>query len=281
MLFSKTELKVLKAFKCGTTYIMTTYILEVKTVQSQAFKILIEALKELLTDTCVEFDETGLKIVAMDTSHCVLAHLKLDASKFEYYSCQSKLCIGVNMLNFYKLIRTINSNDTLTLFIESSDINHLGIKIKNGEKNSKTTYKLNLLDLDNPKISIPHAEFNTVINLPSTDFQKICRDMNNLAESVEIKNIGNQLILSCKGDFCNQETIIVDNDTGVNTINNKKNNEIVQGVFNLKYLVLFTKCTNLCSNVELLLKNDYPLVIRYMVASLGELKWCCSPLFTE
>jgi proliferating cell nuclear antigen len=217
-----------------------------------------------------------MKVVSMDTSHCVLAHLKLDASKFEFYNCESKITIGINMLNFYKLIRTINSNDTLTLFIEAADINHLGIKIENGEKNSKTTYKLNLLDLDNQKISIDNAEFNTIINLPSVDFQKICRDMNNIAENVEIKNIGNQLILSCKGDFCNQETIIVDNDNGVNTINAKKN-DIVQGVFNLKYLVLFTKCTNLCSTVELLIKNDYPLIIRYMVASLGELKWALAP----
>jgi len=257
-----------------------SYTLEIKTVQSQAFKILIEALKELLTDTAIEFDENGLKIVSIDTSHCVLVHLKLDACKFEYYQCEGKITIGVNMLNFYKLIRTINSNDTLTLFIESSDINHLGIKIENGDKNSKTTYKLNLLDLDNQKITIDNAEFNTVINLPSTDFQKICRDMNNIAEFVDIKNIGNQLILSCKGDFCSQETIIVDNDSGVNMINSKKN-EIVQGMFSLKYLVLFTKCTNLCSTVEILLKNDYPLVIRYMVASLGDLKICLSPSSQE
>jgi len=253
-------------------------ILEIKTVQSQAFKILVEALKELLTDTNIDFDENGLKIVAMDTSHCVLAHVKLDASKFESYACKNKFTIGVNMLNLYKLIRTINSNDTLTLFIESSDVNHLGIKIENGEKNSKTTYKLNLLDLDNQKISIDNAEFNTVINLPSVDFQKICRDMNNIAEMVEIKNISNQLILSCKGDFCSQETVIVDNDNGINCINNKTRDDIVQGVFNLKYLVLFTKATNLSSTVELLLKNDYPLVVRYQVASLGEVKFCAAPI---
>lgn len=260
---------------------MNTYVLEVKTVQSQAFKILIESLKELLTDTCIDFDENGMKILSMDTSHCVLVHMILDACKFEYFSCDSKMTIGINMLNLYKLIRTINSNDTLTLFIESNDLNHLGIKIENGEKNSKTTYKLNLLDLDNQKITIDDAAFNTVITLPSVDFQKYCRDMHNIAEKVEIKNIGSQLILSCKGDFCSQETIIVDNDNGINTIMNKNTCEIVQGVFSLKYLVLFTKNTNLCSTVELLLKNDYPLVVRYMVASLGELKICLTPQFSE
>lgn len=249
------------------------YALEIRTVQASAFKILVEALKELLTDTCIDFDENGMKIVSLDNSHVVLVHLKLDAQKFEYFHCNNKVTIGVNMLNLFKLIRTINSNDTLTLFIESDDMNHLGIKIENGEKNTKTTYKLNLLDLDNPKITINPADFNYEIMLQSADFQKICRDMSNIAEVVEIKNIGNQLILSCKGDFCSQETVLADNENSCN----KNNNEIVQGIFNLKYLVLFTKCTNLCNTVELFLKNDYPLLLRYMVASLGEVKLCLAP----
>jgi proliferating cell nuclear antigen len=254
-----------------------TNCLEIKTVQASAFKVLVEALKELLIDTCIEFDETGMKIMAMDNSHIVLVHLKLEASRFEYYKCDNKMSIGINMLNLHKLIKTINSNDTLTLFMDNGDMNHIGIKIENGEKNTKTTYKLILLDLDNPKISIDPAEFNSVLTLPSSDFQKICRDMHNLSDFVEVKNINNQLIFTCKGDFCNQETILSDNDNGMYSINNKNENEIIQGVFNLKYLVLFTKCTNLCNTVEMYLKNDYPLIIKYSVASLGEIKLALAP----
>lgn len=255
------------------------YSLEVRTVQSSAFKILVEAMKELLTDTSIEFDDTGMKIISMDHTRVVLVHLKLDACKFEHYHCESKIVIGVNMLNMYKLIRSINSNDILTLFIDSDDMNHLGIKIENGEKNTRTTYKLNLLDFDSQKITIDSADFNSVITLPSIDFQKICRDMNNIADFVEIKNVDTQLILSCKGDFCCQETIIADNDN--NAISSKNSDEIVQGIFNLKYLVLFTKCTNLCNTVELYLKNDYPLLIKYTVASLGEIKLALAPTTEE
>lgn len=259
---------------------MSTYALEVRTVQSSAFKTLIEAIKELLVDTCIEFDETGMKIVAMDSSHIVLVHLKLVAEKFEFYHCPNKLVIGVNMLNFHKLIKTVNSNDTLTLFVDSTDMNALGIKIESNLKNSKTTYKLNLLDLDNPKITVDPAEFNSVITLPSADFQKLMRDMNNIAEKVEIKNINNQLIFSCKGDFCNQVTVLTDHE-GINTIVSKNEGDIVQGEFDLKYLVLFTKCTNLCNTVELYLKNDYPLITKWACASLGDLKLCLSPKLEE
>lgn len=48
--------------------------------------------------------------------------------------------------------------------------------------------------------------------------------------------------------------------------------EVVQGIFQLKHLVLFTKCTSLCPSIEMYLKNDYPLILKYTVANLGEIK---------
>ena len=48
---------------------MVEYVLELQTVQASAFRILVEALKEILTDANFEFDESGMKIVAMDSSH--------------------------------------------------------------------------------------------------------------------------------------------------------------------------------------------------------------------
>ena len=96
------------------------YSLELKTVQSSAFRVLIEALKEILTDANIEFDSTGMKIVAMDASHTVLVHLKLDSKKFETFQCSNKLVLGVNMLNLFRLIKTMCNNDTLTLFVEKT-----------------------------------------------------------------------------------------------------------------------------------------------------------------
>lgn len=252
------------------------YSVEIKTVQSGAFKILVEALKELLTECSFEIDSTGVKLMSMDTSHIVLVHLKLDACKFESFYCDQKRVIGVNMINFYKLIKTINSNDTLTLFMEEGNMNHLGIRIENQEKMTRTTYKLNLMDLDKQDLNIDPAAFNNVITLPSNDFMKLIRDMNNIADCVEIQNMKNQLIFNCVGDFCQQETVLSDNEKKMQC-STSDNEEIVQGVFSLKYLNMFTKCTNLCNTVFLYFRNNYPLICKYMVASLGEIKLCIAP----
>jgi proliferating cell nuclear antigen len=37
---------------------------------------------------------------------------------------------------------------------------------------------------------------------------------------------------------------------------------------------MFTKCTNLYNMVEVYLKNNFPLILKYNVASLGEIKLC-------
>ena len=79
------------------------YILEIQTVQAAAFRILIEALKEILTDANFEFDSTGMKIVAMDSSHTVLVNLRLHSQNFETYNCnKDKLILGINLINLYK-----------------------------------------------------------------------------------------------------------------------------------------------------------------------------------
>ena len=260
---------------------MSENILELKTVQSSAFRVLIEALKEILTDANLEFDESGMKIMAMDSSHTVLVHLKLNSDDFEHYFIKNKIIIGINMMNFFKLIKTMGNTETLTLSINSDNESVLNIQIDNTEKNSITKFKLNLMDLHEENISIPPASFESVITLPSADFQKICRDMNNLADDLEIKSLENQLIFSCKGDFASQETSIGETNSGMTFLKNQNPTEIVQGVFCLNHLVLFSKCTNLCNSIELYLKNDYPLIIKYTVASLGEIKLCLAPKYSD
>ena len=48
-------------------------------------------------------------------------------------------------------------------------------------------------------------------------------------------------------------------------------------MYSLKYLILFTKCTNLCNLIHIYIKNDYPLIIKYNIASIGDIKLCLAP----
>lgn len=253
------------------------YLLEIKTVQTNAIRVLTEALKDILTDANVEFDETGMKIVAMDSTKTILVHLKLQANKFDKYVCKKKMIVGISMFNLFRLVKTATNNDTLSFCIDESNQNILVIQIDNSEKNYSTTFDLNLMDLNEETIEIPPAEFDSIITMPSSDFQKICRDMNNLSDTIEIKSVGSQLIFSCNGDFAKQTTIMGETTDGITFVKNNEITEIIQGYYNLKHLVSFTRCTNLCSSIEMYMKNNFPIVIAFSVGNLGKLKLALAP----
>ena len=72
------------------------------------------------------------------------------------------------MAQFYKLIKTMANDDTLTLFIEKNRLNELGIRLENKTKKYRTNYRLTLLDLPKEEnTSIPESKFNFVITMLS------------------------------------------------------------------------------------------------------------------
>tara|TARA_Y100000389_G_scaffold154142_1_gene154596 strand:+ start:3523 stop:4314 length:792 start_codon:yes stop_codon:yes gene_type:complete len=253
------------------------YVFNIQTVQASAFRILIESLKDILTDCNFVIDSTGIKLIATDNSRNVLIHMKLLSENFDYFYCKEKTVIGLNMTNMFKLIKTMGNSDILTLFLEKNNTNQLGIQINNKEKSLQTIYKLNLLDIADEGINIPDATFETALTLPSSDFQKIVRDMMNIGDLIEIKSVGSELILNCQGDFACQETSLCETNNGLQFSQTSPAETPIQGIFSLKYLLLFTKCTNMCNQIHIHIKNDYPLVIVYSVANLGEIKLCLAP----
>ena len=123
-------------------------ILTIKTVQIAPFRTLMTALKDILIETNISFQKDGMRIINMDKSHTILAHLHLKAENFEYFDCQcEKIIIGVNMFHLFKLINTIDNDDTLTIYIEKADYNdgittYLGLKFENGDIKQCKTQKL-------------------------------------------------------------------------------------------------------------------------------------------
>ena len=116
-------------------------ILLIKTVQSQSIKILVESLKEVLTDINVYFDSNGMKIMTMDNARVALVYVRLVRENFEEYFCENKVICGLNMIYLFKLIKTLNNNDVITMFIRKSQPNELGIRIENKEKKAERRKK--------------------------------------------------------------------------------------------------------------------------------------------
>jgi proliferating cell nuclear antigen len=265
------------------------YILEIKTNQAIAIKIVIDAINSLLTDGNFDFfpyniDENtigGVVIKEVNKTGKILVYMKLDADKFDVYKYnyhKKKLTLGIDINNLLKCLKCMSHFDIMSWLVDDEDINKLIIILESSERKEKKTFKLNLMDIEEETYDIAPIQFPYLITMSSQDFHKYCKDMSTSTDKIEIKATSNRLYFSGKGEIGNIEFEIGETNGGLSiTSTTSNNNEIVQGLFELKFLLIFTKCTNLCNQVILYLKNDYPIIVTYQIAALGEIKLVLSP----
>ena len=241
--------------------------MEFKTIQATSIKSTFEVLKDILNDVNIYFNQDGIQLLTLDTARVALIDLNFSAENFEEYNFNqhSEISAGFNILNTYKLLKCISNNDILTASISSGDF--FKINIENKQKNSSSEFKLKLLDIDEDKIQKPDIKMDCVTTIPSIDFQRICRDMNNFASDVYITRENDKFIIECEGDYANQKTVI-------ECVDDNKFTGKIKGKYSLKYLTLFTKATGLCSIVQIMQEIDNRfLVLKYNIANLGEIKF--------
>lgn len=259
-------------------------VLTIKTVQIQPIRNMITSIKDILTDATITFTKNGLKIINFDKTHTILVNVILHANKFEQYTCHpEKIVVCANTLHLFKVISTMSNDDTLSMYIENADyhdgiVSHLGLQYDNGDIKQCYSQKLRLIEPDTEELIIPDVEYSTVINLPTADFQKIIRDLNGISDRIEIKSVGNELIFSCEGTFASSRIFRSESNGCMEFIQKSDASVVIQGEFSLKSLAHFIKCTPLCSHLEMYLGNDLPLIVKYDVASLGDIKLCLAPL---
>jgi proliferating cell nuclear antigen len=240
------------------------------TIQAAAIKSTFEVLKDILNDVNIYFRPDGMYIVTLDTARTSLVDMHLSAENFEEYTCEEDITAGVNVTNMYKLLKTITSNDVLIVSIDCKEF--MNIEIHSEQKKTCTTFSLKLLDINENQIEVPKMSMTMNTPIPSVDFQRICRDMSNIGEDIEITRSGTSLSFLCKGDFADQNTIIQCTEESPE----------MSGVYSLRYMNIFTKATSMCATVQIMQEEQNRfLILKYNVANLGDLKFYLATKVSE
>ncbi len=234
--------------------------MKLKTIQASAIRTLFEVLKDIINDVNIVFDENGISMSTLDTAHVTFINMVMNADNFEKYECASRTLAGINLLNTFKIMKTITNSDTLSMSIDSSEI--MDINIENESKKTTTKFKLKLLDINDEVYETPAINMDSVTIIPSASFQRIIRDMANIADNVIIKRYENKLAFICDGDFAQQETIFECPETI---------DDVIEYPYSLKYIHIFTKATSICSNIEVMQSKSGPIAFKYSIANLGDI----------
>jgi len=164
------------------------------------FKKIVAALSDLVEQGNFMVDSNMISFQGMDSSHVSLVALQLTESGFQNWRCDHDQCLGVSFAALNKILKCMTSKDSLSIQArDDGDVVSFIFESPDGKRFSNFELKLN--DIDQEQLGIPQTEYATTIKMPSSEFQRICRDLSAIGDTVCISATKDGVKFSVDGDI--------------------------------------------------------------------------------
>jgi proliferating cell nuclear antigen len=252
---------------------------EARMTEGAVLKKLTEAMKDLVTEANFDCSTTGISLQAMDSSHVSLVALLLRADGFDHFRCDRNISLGINLGSMGKVLKCCNNGDIVTLKADDN-ADAMTFMFENQSADRISDFELKLMDIDSEHLGIPDTEYKSTVKMPAGEFQKICRDLSILGDTVTIAVAKDAVKFSVTGEMGSGNMTIKENNSVDTKEEEKVTVEAEEPVtlnFALRYLNFFTKATPLSASVVLHLSKDVPLVVEYQIEELGHIRFYLAP----
>jgi proliferating cell nuclear antigen len=261
---------------------------EARLIQGALFKKIIESIRELVKDANIDCSESGLSMQAMDSSHVALVALVLRSDGFDHYRCDRALSLGLQLESLGKVLRCAGSDDILTIKAEDAG-EKLTLIFESESQDRISDFELGLMDIDSEHLGIPEQEYTATVKMPSSEFQRIIRDLQILGDTCTVSVTKEGVKFSTGGDIGQgnvmlRPTASAEKEDDEVTIQME---EPVELTFALRYLNLFTKATPLGGHMTLSMSPDVPVVVEYPICvdkggeGVGHVRYYLAPKIDE
>merc|ERR1712130_788870 len=171
--------------------------------------------------------------------------------------------LGMNIESLSKIFKMCGPNDSLKLRYQN-DADTLNFQCESSDDDRISDFDLKLMQIESEHMEIPEQQYKVVAKMPSSEFQKICRDLKEFGETMQIQASKEGIRFSVQGDVGTGNVMLKPRESDkpeekvALTVH-----EPVVATFALRYLNNFAKAAPLCGAVELGLGPDAPLLVKY------------------
>merc|ERR1719398_648020 len=148
--------------------------------------------------------------------------------------------------------------------LQQNDADTVSFQCESGDDDRISDFDLKLMQIESEHMEIPEQHYKVVARMPSAEFQKICRDLKEFGETMQVKASKEGITFSVQGDIGAGNVMLKPREAEkpeervTLTVH-----EPVTATFALRYLVNFSKAAPLSGTVELGLGPDAPLLVKY------------------
>ena len=162
------------------------FIFKCKTGEAYQIKLLTELLSNNLKTGCFEINEDKICLRMFDHPVKTMVDIELISTNFIVYkynnSVNTNISIGLNLNHLHKMLKSIKKKDILQLVINSSMQNELEVTTTPKDSSRITTSYIKIQNIQNVYSDIP-VGYNKPININSSDFQKMCKELNGIGSN--------------------------------------------------------------------------------------------------
>jgi len=261
-------------------------ILYLKIEEINSLKVIIETLTKIVSETVWTIHNPkdkqnkfcGVEIATADPSRSVFVKIRIDVDKFVEFNCKYEVHeIGINLEKLNKIIKFVEKDDILNMYLTEKDLQCLMIDIERATTKGKKILKFPLIDLEQDNKPTKKEEYEKIVSTTPNIYKKIFKEYDDF-ENVKIKCTKKNILFTYKDDTGTEinDEYILDED-GINIENFSKDDDFV-GVYPINNLILFGKCANLCQELQIYMKNKDRLVVKLLTLSFGTITISLPPV---
>lgn len=264
-------------------YAKTSVVMPLKTTTDVLSGILNETVYYITApDPDKPKEPAGLEIATADDSKNVFMRVNMDHDKFSKFFCKRKSYeFGICVQTLNEVLKTVEKEDTLTMYINEADKQNLVIELENDNEDIHSCYKIKLLDLNHKYKKKKKTDFDIEIVIDGSRFHKILREMKKIGDYIDIRCTSKKLEFFCTGELLERKTTLKINDGLLSVKKEDSKQKIIQGIYDINNFILFTKCATICGDINLYMKNDFALSICYTIPSYGTFSVSLTPTEEE
>merc|ERR1719476_680322 len=205
----------------------------------------------------------------------------LRAEGFEPWRCDHNCQLGINLQSLNKVLKCMGGKDEVEIkYKEGGD--ECDFVFKSPEEDRVSHFSLKLMEIDSEHLGIPDTDYKTTVRMNAAEFQRICRDLAVIGDTLTIQVAKDSVNFAVNGEIGKGEMSLragTGGDNEESTIIDCQ--EPVTQTFAMRYLNFFTKATNLSKHVDLSMSADVPLMVEYSIDDIGYVRYYLAPKIEE
>lgn len=234
----------------------------------------MKTISDLISEGLFQLKDDGIHLIAADPAMVALVDFKLEEDVFESYELDEETKVGLNLENFYSILRRANSDDTITLELDEDDSKfHITM-----EGMSTRNFSLPILNLSEDDIpSTDQLDFTVEAEVEASVLEGAVKDAMVVSDSVTVSADSDEIRIISKGDQSNVDFTISGDSDGVIELEGTE----AESMFSLDYLSKMMGAKSLSDTVKMKLGEDFPMRLEFVVPDEADLSFVLAPRIEE